>query len=76
MDYTGAERLKTALEKLERYIQSGGGLSGSEGGVDTAELTALKQENEALKFKQLEISEEVDGLIAVVENALKAEDAA
>jgi hypothetical protein len=78
MDYTGAERLKTALEKLERFVQSGGSIAqGGEGStVDTAELKALKEENDALKYKQLEITEELDSIITTVESALKEENAA
>lgn len=76
MDYTGAERLKQALEKLERVIQSGGNIAGEGQSVDTEALSALQAENDALKYKQLEISEELDTIIATVESALKEENAA
>jgi hypothetical protein len=76
MDYTGAERLKEALEKLENFVTAGGNIAGDGAVVDTAELTALKEENETLKYKQLEISEELDGIISTVESALKEEEAA
>ena len=75
MDYTGAERLKNALEKLEKYVSSGGSIAGNSSD-DNELLEILQTENDELRANQKQLSVQVEGLITTVEKALEEESAA
>lgn len=78
-DNRGAQRLVTALEKLERYVAdmqvSGGQGSGSL--AAKSEVLQLRTQNRKLKTKQRQAAERLDALMQrLAENPVLATDEA
>lgn len=78
-DNRGAQRLVTALEKLERYVadMQVGGSQGTGSLASNSEVLQLRTQNRKLKTKQRQATERLDALMQrLAENPVLATDEA